>query len=232
MDIGKAFSFVFEEDRWIEKILIAAAIMLGGVVLGVLIIPAILAYLLLAGYGLEITRRVIQRTTPTLPEWDNWGAFLSDGLQVLVINIVYAIPIILTSICLGIPMGIAGEEAQEINSALSGLLGCLNFLWSIVLGVFLPAAIARFAVDGKLSSAFRFGEVFSLVRNHIKEYLVVLVMGWVASLVGGLGLLVCGVGWLVTAPYSTWITSHLYGQAYLVATGQPAAPAVPDLEAA
>jgi len=129
-------------------------------------------------------------------------------------------------------MGIAGEDAQEISSALSAFLGCLNFLWSIVMGLFLPAAIARFAVDGKLSSAFRFGDVLNLVRNHIKEYLIVLVMSWVASLVGGLGLLVCGVGWLVTAPYSTWVTNHLYGQAYLAATTQPVVPAAPDPEAA
>ena len=27
MDIGKSFSFVFEDDRWITKILIAAAIL-------------------------------------------------------------------------------------------------------------------------------------------------------------------------------------------------------------
>jgi hypothetical protein len=31
-------------------------------------------------------------------------------------------------------------------------------------------------------------------------------------------------GWLVAAPYAGWVTSHLYGQAYLEATGQVPEP--------
>ncbi|MFC2031658.1 hypothetical protein ACFLWA_13140, partial [Chloroflexota bacterium] len=65
----------------------------------------------------------------------------------------------------------------------------------------------------------RFGDVFAFVRNHFSIYILVLVIGWVASLIGGLGLLVCGVGVLVTAPYAGWITAHLRGQAYLQASG-------------
>jgi hypothetical protein len=59
---------------------------------------------------------------------------------------------------------------------------------------------ARFRLTD--SKAACFGEVFGLVRNNLSIYLITLVMAWVASLIGSLGLLVCGVGWLVTYPYA------------------------------
>jgi hypothetical protein len=232
MDIGKAFTFVFEDDQWITKILIAAAILALGILFSwVLLIPLILASLLLSGYGLEITRRVIKGGLPVLPEWDNWGDLLVDGVKVWVIGIVYALPIIIVSACLSIPIGIAGENSQEMSSAFSAVLSCLSFLWAIVMSLLLPAAIARFVAEDDLGAAFHFVDVFNLVKENFATYLIVLVMSWVAGLVGGLGLLVCGVGWLVTYPYSTFVTSHLYGQAYREAT-RPAAELVVEEELA
>ena len=226
MDIGKSFGYVFDDDRWITKILIAAAILaLGFFFSWMLLIPLILAGLLLGGYGIEITRRVINGASPALPEWDNWGELLVDGVKAWVIGVIYALPIIIVSICLSIPMGIASEQAQEVSSVFGTFMSCLNFLWGIVMGLLVPAAIALFVAKGEVSAAFRFGDVFNLVRDNFGTYLIVLVIGWVASIIAGLGLLACGVGFLVTAPYAGWITAHLRGQAYLTATGQGLAAA-------
>jgi hypothetical protein len=228
MDIAKAFTFVFDDDQWVTKLLIAAAILLLGVLLGIFVIPAILAGMLLAGYGVEITRRVINGTAPVLPEWDNWGELLMDGLKVWIIGLVYALPIIVLGLCLGAPIGILAEESQEASSLLGSCLGCLNFLWSIVVSLLMPAAIAFYVVDGELSAAFRFGDVFNFVRDNFATYLIVLVLTWVAGFVGGLGVLICGVGWLVTAPYASMVVSYLYGQAYLEAGGQTAQPVLEE----
>jgi hypothetical protein len=232
MDIGKSFGYVFDDDRWITKILIAAAILALGILFSwMLLIPLILAGFLLGGYGIEITRRVLQGSTPVLPEWDNWGDLLVDGLKAWVIGLIYALPMIIVSVCLSIPIGIASEDAQEVSSVFSAFMSCLNFLWGIVMGLLLPAAIASFVAEGEVSAAFRFGDVFNLVRHNFGTYVLVLVIGWVASIIGGLGLLACGVGFLVTAPYAGWITAHLRGQAYLVAKGQ-AQQLAPEGEAA
>lgn len=220
MDIGKAFSFVFEDEEWIVKVLIAMGILLGGVLLSWLIIPAFLAYLLLAGYGVEITRRVLRGESRVLPVWDNWGQLFTDGLYIAIIGIVYALPIIILSICLGTPIGILAEDSEAASSMLGTVLGCLNFLWGIVMSLFLPAAIAFYVKEGSLAAAFRFGDVYAWVRDHFSTYLIVAVMAWAASIIGGLGFLVCGIGWLFTIPYSGFVTSHLYGQGYLAASGQ------------
>jgi hypothetical protein len=222
MDVGKAFSFVFDDEEWVTKTLIAAGILFVGILLSIFVIPAILAGLLLAGYGLEITRRVIRGESKVLPAWDNWGGLFTDGLMVAVISLVYALPIIIAGFCLGTPIGILADQNEAASSVLSSFLGCLNFLWAIVMSFLLPPAIAFFAKEGNLGAAFRFGDILKFVRDHFTTYLITAVIAWVASVVSGLGLLVCLVGILFTAPYATFVTSYLYGQAFVYATGQPA----------
>jgi hypothetical protein len=228
MDVGKSFSFVFEDKEWVTKILIAVLILLLGVLFSWLVIPAILAALLFSGYGVEITRRVIHGESEVLPAWDNWGQLFTDGLMVAIIGIVYALPMIIVSLCLGVPLGIASENSETAAAFLSSILSCLNLLWGIVLSFLLPAAIAIYAKDRDLAAAFRFGDVVSLVRDHFVTYLITAVMVWVAGFIGGLGLVLCGVGWLFTTPYASFVTSHLYGQAYVEATGQTPQPAVQE----
>lgn len=235
MDIGKSFTFVFEDEDWIAKILIAAAILLIGILFSwVLLIPLIAALALLGGYGIEIMRRVMRGQSQLLPEWDNWGELIADGLKVLVIGIVYALPFIIISACLGVPIGLIGEQGSDAAGAIGGLLGlalsCFNILWGIVLSIVLPAAIAFWIADNDLGAAFRFGKVFTFVRDNLTTYLITFLISWVASLIGQLGALVCGIGWLVTVPYSWLVTAHLYGQAYVQAAGQTAPAPVADLE--
>ena len=226
MDIGKSFTFVFEDDQWIVKILIAAAILLLGILFSwMLLIPLILASALLGGYSIEIIRKVLRGEVDSLPEWDNWGELLMDGLKVIVIGIVYALPLIILSVCLGVPIGAFSEDAAGASSFLSFCLSCFALLYAIALSLVYPAALAFFAAEGEMSAAFRFGEVFGFVRDNIGTYLVTFVMSWVAQFIGNLGSLVCGIGWLVTWPYAIMVTGHLYGQAYVEAKGQAMAVA-------
>lgn len=227
MDIGKSFSFVFEDNEWITKVLIAMGILLGGTALGILVIPAILAALLLSGYGLEITRRIIRGESQVLPEWDDWGTLLSDGLQVAIIGVVYALPIIAVSICLGTPLSFMSETSAAAT-IFGSFMGCLDLLWGIVLSFLLPAAIGKFAAEGDLGAAFRFGEVLVLIRDNLTTYVVLALMVWVTWVLASLGVIVCLVGWLFTIPYAAFVVSHLYGQAYLQASGQAQQAAAVD----
>jgi hypothetical protein len=222
MDIGKSFTFVFEDDAWITKILIAAAILFLGVLFSwLLLIPLILAVALLNGYMVEIIRRVVRGQVDGLPEWDNWGELIAEGLKVLVIQIVYMLPIIIASFCLIIPAA-AAENAEGLSAFLTFVLSCFMVLWAILATVVLPAATAIYAATDDLAAAFRFGEVFALVRDNLSTYLITLVMSWVAGFIGSLGSAVCGVGYFFTYPYATMVIGHLYGQAYVASTAAPA----------
>ncbi|MFC2031657.1 DUF4013 domain-containing protein [Chloroflexota bacterium] len=229
MDIGKSFSFVFEDEAWIAKILIGAAILALGVLFSwALLIPLILAFALLAGYSVEIIRRVMRGELDGLPEWDDWGRLFKDGLMVMIIGIVYALPIIILSICMSVPIGVAADGAKGVSAGFSALLSCISLLYAIAMSVVLPAATAFYAAEDELGAAFRFGDVFSLVREHLSTYVTTFLMSWVAGLIGGAGGIVCGIGWLVTLPYAYLVTGHLYGQAYVEATGQALPPTAED----
>jgi hypothetical protein len=230
MDVGKSFSFVFEDDQWITKILLAAGILLLGLLFSwLLLIPLILAFALLGGYSVEITRRAMKGQLSGLPEWDNWGELLSEGIKVIVIGIVYALPLIVLSICLSIPISIfASENAEGLSTLFSLALSCASLLYAIAMSIVLPAAIAFYVAHDDLGAAFRFGEVFAFVRNSLSTYLITFLMSWVAQLIGQLGSIICGVGWLATVPYAYMVTGHLYGQAYVESQGQITQPAVEE----
>jgi hypothetical protein len=177
---------------------------------------------------------VIRGQGQLLPEWDNWGELIADGLKAIVIGIVYALPFILISACVGIPLGLIGENGSNSASALSALLSlalsCFNILWGIAISILLPAALAFWIADDELGSAFQFGKVFAFVRDNFTTYLITFLMSWVVSIIGSLGAIVCGIGWFVTMPYSWLVTAHLYGQAYVQAAGPAAQATVADLE--
>ena len=83
MDIGQAFSFVFEDEEWIVKILLGAVLML---------IP-IFGQCALMGYGIAIVRNVKAGEPRPLPDWGNLGEYFMDGLMFWVATLIYALPI-------------------------------------------------------------------------------------------------------------------------------------------
>jgi hypothetical protein len=232
MDIGKAFTFVFEDENWIVKVLVAAAILLVGLLFSwLLLIPLLVAAAILLGYGVEIMRRVMQGQMDGLPEWDDWSKLIAEGFRALVIMLVYALPAIVVNICLGVPIALLAENAEGLSALFSILLSLFSIVWGLAISLVLPAALALYVEAGDLGAAFRFREVFALVRDNFTTYAITFVLSLVASVVGSLGTIVCGVGWFATAPYGWMVTAHLYGQAYLESKG-PLSQAVVAEEAA
>ena len=229
MDIGKAFTFVFEDEDWIAKIFIGAAILAVSLVFSFLLIPLILGMALLSGYMVAVMRRVLNGQVDGLPQWENWGDLLIDGIKMWVIGVVYSLPILIAWICMMVPMAVLGNsDAEVLVTILIMLFGCIIILYSIVLAIVIPAAIAFWVASDDLGAAFRFGDILAFVRENLSTYLVTLIMSWVASLIGGLGVVVCGLGMLATLPYAYVVTGHLYGQAYMASSQQAAQPALDE----
>jgi hypothetical protein len=88
LDIGKAFSFVFEDEEWICKILIGGLISL---------IPLVGQFVVL-GYALKVAQNVAQGNPRPLPRWGEFGDHLVRGLYEFVIRLVYALPIVLIAL--------------------------------------------------------------------------------------------------------------------------------------
>jgi hypothetical protein len=211
MEFGKAFSFAFEDQEWVKKIGIA----------GLLLIIPILGALVVAGWGLEVTRRVIQRDPNPLPDWNDFGGYFMKGLQLWVIGLVYSLPIILISVCQQAGTIMMQDSSDDtlltVITILTVCFSCVTLVYSIFIGLVLPAAFGKFAATGQMGSAFRFGEVIAMVRSAPSAYLIALLGSIVAGIVGSLGLILCIIGALFTYAYAIVINAHLWGQAYNVA---------------
>ncbi|MFM8322437.1 MAG: DUF4013 domain-containing protein [Chloroflexota bacterium] len=233
MDFGKAFTYVFDDPDWLKKIGIAGAIALGSMLLSIIIV-GIAGFIVLAGWMLEIVRRVINRDPRPLPEWDDFGGYFSKGIKAFVVGLVYSLPLILVNVCIQIiPLIVAGggDPSSDAAGAMAGgiaalsiCLGCFSFIYSLLMAAVLPAAMGQLAVTGEMGSAFRFGEIIAMVRGNLGAYVMVVLGTLVAQIVASLGIIACGIGFAFTTAYAMAVQGHLYGQAYL-ASNRPAAPA-------
>lgn len=214
MNLGKAFTYVFDDPDYIKKVGIAALMSL---------IPIFGTFVVL-GWGIEITRRVIRGEARPLPEWTDYGRYFTDGLKAFVVILVYLLPVILLNSCLQLAMiplqnSSSGDVMAMAISGIALVSACLSIILGIGTGLMLPPALAIYAETGQIGAALRFGDVIALLRANFGVYVLTLVGIFISSFVAGLGMIACCVGVVVTIALSTAVNAHLYGQAYLAARG-------------
>jgi hypothetical protein len=214
MDYGQSFSFVWKDPDWIKKVAIASVIVLVGfITLGLALIP-------LAGWMVAITRHVIRGEEPALAEWSDVGTLIIDGLKVIVVAIVWAIPLMLVIGCFSTLAAVAANQDQGATlSSIAGILNaCVSFPYGIIVGILLPASIGEIADHGQLGQALNPANAFKLVRANLGGYIIVwLLAGIASSILSTVGILICVIGVFPAIAYASALTGHLYGQAYKVA---------------
>lgn len=223
MDINKAITYVFKDERWIIKTLIGALVLF----FSFLIIPVFFLY----GYMIKIMRNVMDGLEEPLPEWEDWGQLLKDGFAVIVATLVYTLPIwilMCCSILFFIPAAGTEGNAAEILAGIGVLamvvMSCLIFLFAIALALISPAIAIQYAREGNLSACFRFSEVLAMTRDNIGDILITLLvifgLSFALSLVG----LIPFIGWIIsflTSVYLIFVTGQLYGQIGAKIGGMP-----------
>lgn len=228
MDIGKAFSYVFEDEKWVTKVLIGGLISL---------IP-IFGQLTIIGYGLKIAENIARGVERPLPEWSDFGDLFMRGLYYIIIGIVYSIPLILAACIGGGLLGAFAGATESVNSSSDSIgaaggavfgIGILLFylvffVLSILTSLVLYPAVARYVATGQLSEAFKFGEVVRMLRTTPGTWIILLLVAILASIVGSLGFVACGIGVLFTLIYARMIDGHALGQVIIQqGLGSPAA---------
>ncbi len=205
LDIGRAFTYMFDDESWIMKIVIG----------GILMFIPIVNFMAM-GYMLEALKRAADGMEIPMPEWDDFGGKFVKGLVLLVIGLVYMIPIWVLACLVGglAGLGSAAESDALVNMAslLNACASCLYLIWMIVVWLIMPAAYIRYAVTGEFMSAFQFGELFSFISSNIANYIVAIILALVAVLVAYLGLIVCFIGVLFTMFWAYLVIAHLLGQ--------------------
>ncbi len=231
MDVGKSFTFAFEDQDWLKK--------LG---LGVLIALVPILNFAWTGYMVEIIRRVSEGRALPLPDWDDLGKKFVDGLIIAFAGFVYMLPgmllFILPLALVIIPLLVGNQDVQTILGVISaGIYLALFALWVIYIILFsllFPAIQVHFARTGTLGACFQIAEIFRLAFSNAGDYftawlvniLAGLFGGMLIGLVSGLGALIPCIGWIFSAAVSmlgsVWLGTifcHLFGR---VGARQPA----------
>ncbi len=221
MDIGSAFTYMFDDEEWIKKIAIGGGLILVAFILSPIIVGLAL-FLPISGYMLETLKNVRDGQPTPLPEWADFGGLFSKGLIVFVIGLVYNLPALLVACVTGGINAFAPQLDPDVADALvivAGCLSCLQFLLSLLGNAFLPAALIRYAQYDTFGSAFQFGEIFSFITGNIGDYIIVILLSWVAGLVAAFGVILCVIGVIFTVFWSVLVTANLYGQLARKAAG-------------
>ncbi|MEJ5241422.1 MAG: DUF4013 domain-containing protein [Anaerolineales bacterium] len=169
MDFGKAITYVFEDRRWLTKLLIGTVITF---------VPIL--NFSLPGYFVEIVRRLMRRESEILPEWDNIGKNFMDGLMLWIVQLIYGLPMLLLLCLFAVPLLpqlLSDSVDQDILNTLSGvgllLLVCgvlLLILYSLFLSFILPALLIQYAQHNTIGACFRFGELRRVISQNAGDY--------------------------------------------------------------
>ncbi|TFH65404.1 MAG: DUF4013 domain-containing protein [Candidatus Zixiibacteriota bacterium] len=188
-NLGRSFSYMFEDEEWLQKILIGAAFCLLSLVL--IGIPFVLGYLL------QVARQSSQGKELPLPAWDNLGDKFVSGLLFFVIGIIYGIPLAIIYFVLV-------------------LIPCIGWLAMLFLGlsfalIFSYIAV-RFARTGNIGDAFDLSVMWGFLKANLGNLLIVWVMSILFHIIAWFGLLALLIGVLFTHFWAQLAVYYLYGR--------------------
>ncbi|MEO8216129.1 MAG: DUF4013 domain-containing protein [Acidobacteriota bacterium] len=213
MDFGRSFTFIFRDPRWLNKTLIGGLFYLAGFFL--------IGYVFILGYLAQLVRNVIAGVETPLPEWNDLGEFFKDGLKLMVVGFGYMLPIFLLTALIIIPaVLLESSNHGQFSGAFAGCAVVLIIPFSLVISVILPAAALRCIVLQNISAAFDLRAVFAFVRENAGNYLMAVVIYFVAGFLAQFGVLLLCVGVVFTAFLALVVAAHAFGQVWVAARTQ------------
>lgn len=177
MDIGKVIdgSFIYAKEglvgKWDKWILL---------IISCIIFPLFMGY----------TMRIYRGANPT-PELNDWGGMFIDGIKLLVVGVIYAIPVIILGITLMGSTFLALLLSVKPSSgglymdpgAIMGLLVAVFFgalivvIVLIIIGLITATASVRFARTDSFGEAFNFGAISAHIgKIGWMTYIIALIM--------------------------------------------------------
>jgi len=182
-------SYPFKSPAWQSKFVTAVVISLGS-----FFIP-ILPGLLLMGYCARITQSIInEHAELILPEWNDWGDYLSRGVKVFGAMLLFLLPILFLLIGGYFIMTVAAIAnviisalgshnvttiaviLQLLGSLVGVLMFALGFLLVIPLSLMAPPAIAHVIAKNSFSAVFHIKQWWKIARANLWGFVTALIL--------------------------------------------------------
>lgn len=206
MNYSHAFTYVFEDKNWLSKILIAGLISL---------IP-IVGQFYLFGWMVEVVRRTKARRTDILPT-THFSYFLTLGLKLFVVCLIYSIPVIILSCIIGAINSTV--EINDNNTAITIIytgMGCfgslLTFVVQIAVALIGTYGTIKLAETDQIKACLDFKDAYYTIKSNLSAFIIVELLMLVAGIIESVGLVLCLVGVIFTAPYGVAVCGNLTGQ--------------------
>jgi len=217
--------FPFKDKRGVSKFLIAALFL----IFSGFLVPA----LFLIGWFMRVAKNVmVTKSLGDLPEWDEWGHMILDGLKLVAVVLIYFLPIMVL-----FPISLALGFIPVVGWISGGILSWLTYLFAVALTVFVIPALLNMIDKGSFGAAFHFKEWWENLKANFVGYLVVylIVAGVYALLAVILGIVFSTVILLCLVPfviigvvlYISIISYAVLGQVWVEGEEKLAAPTVP-----
>lgn len=210
LDLKENIVFPFSDPSWITKTLIGIACQFF-----VFTSPA------LVGYQLAIIRQTANGEDEKLPEFNGFGDMWIRGLKVsLVLFALALIPIGVTvgMAVTGVMASGGGDAGGGIGLLFMGLGGLFSITCFLLMALFLPAMMLRFAMTNQLSSFFEFSTIMADIRQGLGDYLMIVFFPIVGTLVMMVvAAITFGLGAILLYPAGVWmmfIQARMIGNYY------------------
>jgi len=185
--IRRLLGFIRRDPNWVGKTLIFL-----GIGFASFLVP-ILPMILLSGYLYRLMRPIIvDGDEPSLPEWQDWGKLLSDGLRMFGVVAIYSIPAILFAVVgMGSYFGFVfampfiADQSSNTFATMIPLFASLG-LMMVFLGLstffglmelfFLPAAVGHMVAKDSFKAGFDISGWWKIFRANLGGYLVALIL--------------------------------------------------------
>ena len=201
MDVGKSVGYVFEDQKWTNKLLI-----------GMLVSIVPIVNFALFGWVIDIMRNVSQRQPNPCRSGTTLATSSSRAPSCLSWALIYSLPaLLITCPAIFLPFT-RGDFSREGQQALAGmiagtslLLVCAISIYALLISFLMPAIFLNFARKGTFAACFEFGEIWRIMSKNLGEYivawLIIIVVGIAASfligIVGGVLAFIPCCGWIL-----------------------------------
>jgi Protein of unknown function (DUF4013) len=193
--VGDAFGLPFRSPNWFGTIVLQGLI---------LIIPIIgqislLGWLLITLDNLRAGR---QELAPA-------GFHLRRGIALFGVELIYGVVLFLVpSVLQGIGSAMAGQNNSAGGAVLVTISVLLQVAASLLLAFLTPVLIMRTSELG-FSGGMDVGAVWRQATADVGQTVVAALLIWVAEIIGGLGLVLCFVGVLLTTVYANGVIAGI-----------------------